>query len=70
MTRFGKNERRFKYGIFNKKGWKVIMLVDSREEGERIINAKGEYSQKFYEVRELDWGEENVESTRDSKKRK
>ena len=55
---YSKEEKKNKFGVFNKKGWKVLCLFASREQAQEFIDKKGQYA-KLYEVRELDWGEDN-----------
>ena len=49
-----------RYGIFNKKGYRAIKLFYTREEAERTL--KSWQRPDFYEVREIEWFEEDKEN--------
>lgn len=64
---YSKSEKKMKFGIFLKRGWKAVMLVESREQGEEILKRAIRYSNANYEVREIEWGEDYDKKCKNAK---
>ena len=56
---FSKYEMERTWGLFRKNGWKVIMLFDTKEQAENYLETSYRYTKALYEIRKLDWGNDN-----------
>ena len=56
---FSKYEKERTWGLFRKGGWKVIMLFYTKEQAENYLNSGNRYTSALYEIRKLDWGNDN-----------
>ena len=55
--KYSRQTKQCRYGVFNKKGWKCLSFFKTREAAEEHIANLGRIAH-LYEVRELEWVEE------------